>query len=165
MMEIDITKTCCFTGHRPEKLRGTEENIKSRLAEEIQNAINDGFTTFITGMALGVDTWAAQEVMRQKSANSDIKMICAVPFKGVEKNRTLEEQALFNAILNDADMVDYICTKYQYWVFQARDRWMVDHAARVIAVFNGTPGGTAITVNIAKEKNREIVMIEDDDNV
>ena len=165
MIKIDFNKTCCFTGHRPEKLMGTEDYIRSRLAEEIWNAINDGYTTFITGMAPGVDTWAAQEVMRQKAANSDIKMICAVPFKGVEKKRTQEEQALFNTILNAADMVEYICTKYQHWAFQARDRWMVDHAARVIAVFNGTHGGTAITINIAKEKERDIVMIEDGENV
>ena len=45
--------------------------------------------------------------------------------------------------------------------FPARDRWMVDHAARVIAVFNGTPGGTGYTVDYAKSLGRKITMLDD----
>lgn len=41
---------CCFTGHRPEKLRFSESEICSLLDEEIKNAIEAGYTTFISGM-------------------------------------------------------------------------------------------------------------------
>ena len=46
---------CCFTGHRPEKLKKTEEEIKKGLEEAILKAVSEGYTTFITGMARGVD--------------------------------------------------------------------------------------------------------------
>lgn len=48
---------CCFTGRRPQKLRRSGKEIKANLENAIQQAIADGYTTFITGMAYGVDIW------------------------------------------------------------------------------------------------------------
>ena len=48
-------RRCCFSGHRPEKLIRSEKEIKAALREEIKQAIQDGLTVFITGMARGVD--------------------------------------------------------------------------------------------------------------
>lgn len=49
----------CFTGHRPEKLTRSEYAIKADLEEQICQAIDDGLTVFVTGMARGIDIWAA----------------------------------------------------------------------------------------------------------
>lgn len=57
---------CCFTGHRPEKLKEPEEEIKVWLEKQINRAIEDGFTTFISGCAMGVDLWAARIVTCRK---------------------------------------------------------------------------------------------------
>ena len=51
---------CCFTGHRPEKLDESPEEVKSWLETQIDKAISDGYTTFISGCAMGVDIWAGQ---------------------------------------------------------------------------------------------------------
>ena len=40
--------------------------------------------------------------------------------------------------------------KFSYDSFQVRNEWMVNHAARVIAVYNGTGGGTHNTIEYAK---------------
>ncbi|MGM9641005.1 MAG: SLOG family protein [Faecousia sp.] len=53
----------CFTGHRPEKLTRSDRAIKKDLEKEIRQAIADGLIVFITGMARGVDIWAAQIVL------------------------------------------------------------------------------------------------------
>ena len=60
---------CCFTGHRPEKISATEEEVKAWLEEKIDQAIADGYTTFISGCAMGVDLWAAQIVQSRKKDN------------------------------------------------------------------------------------------------
>lgn len=57
---------CCFTGHRPEKLNISEEQLCVRLGLEIDRAIEDGFTTFISGMAKGVDICAAELVLKRR---------------------------------------------------------------------------------------------------
>ena len=45
---------CCFSGHRPEKLARSETEVQEWLTEQITNAVEDGYLTFITGMAMGV---------------------------------------------------------------------------------------------------------------
>lgn len=57
---------CCFTGHRPEKLGIPEKQVKEKLRKAIRQAIEDGFTTFISGMARGVDMWAAEIVLEER---------------------------------------------------------------------------------------------------
>ena len=49
---------CCFSGHRPEKLNASTEQVKTWLEEKIDEAIADGYATFISGCAMGVDIWA-----------------------------------------------------------------------------------------------------------
>ena len=46
---------CCFTGHRPEKLNLSESEVKPLLEKAVDNAIADGYVTFITGMAKATD--------------------------------------------------------------------------------------------------------------
>ncbi|MFR6448175.1 MAG: hypothetical protein ACLUO6_12150 [Ruminococcus sp.] len=70
---------CCFTGHRPEKLSLSENEVKHLLEKAIDNAIADGYVTFITGMAKGTDIWAAEIVLEKKSGMT----LCAssVPYR------------------------------------------------------------------------------------
>ena len=76
---------CCFTGHRPEKLNCPEDQVKAMLDAAVQRAVNDGFTTFITGMARGVDIWAGQAVLKLRAQNPAIKLVVASPYKGFEE--------------------------------------------------------------------------------
>ena len=46
---------CAFTGHRPEKVVGSEGKIIVELRKEILKAIDDGYRVFLTGMSRGVD--------------------------------------------------------------------------------------------------------------
>lgn len=50
--------TCCFSGHRPEKMNLTEKEVRNMLEEAINKAIKNGYTKFITGMAMGTDILA-----------------------------------------------------------------------------------------------------------
>ena len=44
-----------------------------------------------------------------------------------------------------------------------RNRWLIDHANFVLAVYNGSAkGGTAYTVNYAHEKKRAVIIIDPD---
>ena len=54
---------CCFTGHRPEKLGVSEARAKALLKSAIQQAISERYVTFLSGMARGIDLWAAEIVI------------------------------------------------------------------------------------------------------
>ncbi len=151
---------CCFTGHRPDKMKMSEEEIKPLLKDEIQNAIEDGFTTFITGMAPGVDIWAAEIVLELKSLHSELKLIAAIPYPGFGKSKHNEPLDRFKTVKEQADYVQEISPVYHKGVFQQRNIWMVDHSNRVIAVYNGTAGGTKNTIKYAEKCDVEIIIVE-----
>lgn len=140
--EIKRLRRVCFTGHRPEKLNRSEKSVLDGLETAIRQAIADGSNVFISGMARGVDIWAAEIVLQIRSEGEDIKLICASPYRGFEKNWSIDWQRRYNNVIEAADLVRFICPNYSKSCFQIRNEWMVDHSSRVIAVFNGQLGGT-----------------------
>ena len=150
----------CFTGHRPEKRTRTEKDIVRDLEKEIRQAIADGLSVFITGMARGVDIWAAPIVLSLRNSGYDIKLICACPYDGFESGWSKDWQQQYKEILAAADYVKYVCEGYSRSCFQIRNEWMVNHAARVIAVFNGEKSGTKNTIDYAAKAGVPVVRIE-----
>jgi len=146
----------CFTGHRPEKLTVPERVVQRELEKEIRLAISEGKNVFISGMARGVDLWAAEIVLKLRNQNPEVKLICACPFEGFENSWNADAREQYRSILGKADLVRFICPHYSRSCFQIRNEWMVNHAAQVIAVFNGTPSGTKNTVDYA---NRVGVLV------
>lgn len=151
---------CCFTGHRPEKLRRPEQEISAELEREIRRAIADGFTVFITGMARGIDIAAGEIVLQLRTEGFPIRLICASPFRGFESSWNWRWQCRYNAVMKAADFVLYICPKYHPGCFQIRNEWLVNHSSRVIAVFNGQSSGTKNTIAYAHQQGVPVILIE-----
>lgn len=61
--------------------------------------------------------------------------------------------------MNRADLIRFICPGYSRDCFQRRNEWMVDHSARVIAAYNGGPGGTRNTVEYAMRHSVPVVYV------
>ena len=151
-----MRQTCCFTGHRPPKIGGynednpTTKRIRLHLQNEIYLAINNGYKEFISGMALGVDTIAAEIVLEIRESYP-IQLICAIPFEGQENMWTYDSRHRWRTILDSADEVIHISSPgYAAWKMQKRNEWMVDVSSLVIAVWDGSTGGTANCISYAK---------------
>ena len=78
--------TCCFTGHRPEKLPwGVQEDdprcikLKARLHDAVESAYETGMRHFICGMARGCDLYFCEEVLRLREKHGDILLEAAIP--------------------------------------------------------------------------------------
>lgn len=166
-MNISITNSCCFTGHRPNKLYGydprSEGNLKllkqlrSIIVEHIEE--ND-IDTFITGMALGIDMWAAMIVLRLRERYPHIKLVAAVPCKNHSGKWPQQSKDEWQDIINRCDHVHYVTNEeYTAWCMQKRNAWMVDNSNFVIAVWDGTKGGTGNCVNYAQKVNKHITQL------
>ncbi len=147
---------CCFTGHRPDRMDFGEKEIKPLLKKAIDEAIICGYVTFITGMAMGTDIWAAEIVYDRKKKNRNLHLVCALPYPGFESRRSLSEKMRFNKILKNADIIKQINDHYFHGCYQVRNQWMVDHSNLVIAVFTGMKGGTRNTIDYSKRKGVSI---------
>lgn len=164
--------TCCFTGHRPLKFPwGYDEEwedcvkLKLKLACEIEAMRQKGVTNFISGMAIGVDMWAAEIVLDLKRAypQDTIELIAAIPFEGQANKWSVEYRERYFDILAQADQEFTFQEHYTKSCMHERNRFMVDNSAYMIAVFNGDKGGTANTLHYAESKGLNIVIINPND--
>lgn len=152
--------SCCFTGHRPEKLQRSEEKVISALEEAIGEAVGRGFVTFISGMSRGVDIWAAEIILRYRDEGRAVSLICAPPFEGTEKSWKKYWREKYTGILSRADEVVFAADRYTgIYLYQRRDEWMVDNSSLVIAVYDGERGGTRNTIEYALSNGVEVQLI------
>ena len=149
----------CFTGHRPHKLNQPESVVTAALEIKIREAIDDVFVTFISGMAWGVDIWAAEIILRLKAEGHPLHLIAAIPYEGFEKSWDNDWKRRYHAVLAAADLVKYICDHYHRGCFQIRNEWMVDRSARLIAVYTGEKGGTKNAIDYAAHKGVQTVFV------
>ena len=100
-----------------------------------------------------MDIWAGEIVLQLRQNNPDLHLIAASPYQCFESRWSADWQRRYNAVLEQADLVRFVCKGYSKACFQIRNEWMVDRSARVIAVYNGESGGTRNTIKYA-EKNK-----------
>ena len=155
-------RTLCFTGHRPERLpQETSEllRMQSRLSDAIEGAIERGVVNFVSGAMSGFDTLAAEQVLRLKEKYPQIQCIMIAPFSVHffnSKSWTPKWSARLREVIRRADYGISLSEHYHKGVYYERDRVIVSMASEVIAYYDGGPGGTAYTVNWAKEKGLTI---------
>ncbi|NLO85580.1 MAG: DUF1273 domain-containing protein [Clostridiales bacterium] len=126
----------------------------------VSTLIKEGITTFYAGMALGVNTWAAELVLELRKQNPELKLIAALPCK-TQADRWLPTQRnrYFN-LLPRCDDVIYISRQYTPTCMLDRNRYMVDHSQHLIAVYDGQyKGGTAFTIRYARQNRRDVFII------
>lgn len=147
-----IEKACCVTGHR-DIPADKVEYVKTKLKEEIETAIADGFTMFITGMAEGVDLLFAELVIEQKVQHPELFLEAAIPYQ----NRIKSTDPLFQKCFAGCDGIKVQQEEYSSDCFMNRNRYMVSLSSRVIAVYDGREnGGTLFTMRYAHTLDKEV---------
>lgn len=159
--------TCCFTGHRWQKLPWGENEedercvaMKVRLREEIVNAINKGYIYFISGMALGFDIMVAEMILELKKDYPQIKLIGALPCKDQYKVWKPYQIERYKKVLAKCDNVRCLYATYQDKCMLERNDYMLNNSSLVIALYNGKGGGTGYTVRNAQKKGLTTIIIE-----
>jgi uncharacterized phage-like protein YoqJ len=152
-----------FTGHRPDKLPNKEIGYKLPnptyiyVCQQIEKTLLElKPDKIITGMALGIDQWAANVAIKL-----NIPFLAAIPFEGQEKAWPESSQKTYQKLLSKAAEKVIVCEGgYAAYKMQIRNEWMVNNSDILIAVYNGdTSGGTFNCVQFAKSINREIIYI------
>ena len=164
---MKIEKSCAFTGHRPSKFPwGYDETdarcvtLKKAPTEQIAKLVDTGYTDFFSGMAEGADTWAALVVLALKKENPALMLHCILPCKGQADRWSALARELYFSILEQADEVVYVSREYSRDCMLKRNRYLVDHTACLLAVYNGERrGGTAMTVRYAQQIGRDIIVL------
>ncbi len=158
--------TACFTGHRPNKLKGYDakdnKELLWRLHAEIVRHIEEyNVDTFVNGLALGIDLWSAKIVLKLKEKYPHIKLISAIPCRNHPNKWNKESRDLWQEICDKSDEVVLVTDEdYKPYLMQVRNVWMVNKSDFVIAVWDETDGGTGNCVKYAQKQNKEITNIK-----
>ena len=160
------TQSCCFTGHRQEKLPwGADESaagavtLKTTLFETLQAVYHSGIRHFICGMATGCDMYFCEAVIALRSAHPEITLEAAIPWEGQSAgwNATLKKR--YNRLTEDCDFHTLVQSQYTPDCMMKRNRYMVDNSSLLIAAYNGSPGGTMNTLLYAMRQGLEIIQL------
>ena len=160
------TKTCAFTGHRHQSLPfGFNESdercvaLKQKLRNEIIRLIEEnGVTHFISGMAIGVDMYSAEIVLGLK-AKYNITLECAIPCETQAEKWSEPLRNRYFEIVSKCDKEAMLQHHYTPDCMDKRNRYMVDHADYIIAVWDGRASGTSKTVRYAQHQGKPIRVI------
>lgn len=163
-----IETACAFTGHRPKGFPWKDNEmdpgcilLKETLAKQIRRLVDSGVKEWLSGMAQGVDLWAAEAVLGLKTKNPALRLHCILPCEGQEAKWPVAEQERYRSILRQAD--EAICVNQEYTAdcMLVRNRYLVEHSSVLLAVYNGTyRSGTGMTVRYAKQLGREGIVID-----
>ena len=178
-----FTNAIAFTGHRPQAFPWREptfvhrdeprqQGLRLQEAEEVTQTSTkrhlDKFVeivvtqensvrNFIVGGALGVDTWALESILKCKEKHpeiEDIQVLLAIPHPQMPNKWSPAQRAHYFELIQQEDAIHFMRDHYGPSNYFLRNEYMVDHASRVIAVWNGQRhGGTYHCIQYAKFRN------------
>jgi len=150
------------TGHRPKTLGGYSPD--NPMIHHIKRALSAHLLSLqpslvYTGMALGVDQWMAEVCVEM-----GIPYVAAVPFSNQASRWPRESWMRWNYLLHLAQSVEILfdsptSDREAATLLNRRNEWMVDRTDIVLAVWNGSAGGTANCRRYALKKGVRVIDI------
>ena len=161
-MEIVKEKTIAFTGNRilTSNSGKSESALKMELCDRLyimleREYLENGYDTFLCGMALGFDTVAALATTQLKRKYKDIRFIAVIPFIGQDTKFSPDDKRTYTYLLGLADFS--IVTNgntYSNESYHDRNDFLIANSSKIIAYHNGNPrSGTGSTLRKATEQD------------
>jgi len=158
--------SCCFTGHRAEKLpwKYNEQDprcllLKQSIYDCVDALYDSGYRRFICGMAEGCDLYFCEAVLTLRETHPDTVLEAAVPFPGQADKWPVDARERYKNLLSQCDSVKTVSEEYGPWCMMRRNRYMVDHSDIVLACYDGQSGGTLNTLRYAAEQGVKILYL------
>lgn len=152
------------TGHRPSKLGFKQYKAYSKEVEGALYAFaSEQIQTYepeliLTGMAIGWDTAIADA-----ARGWGTPFHAYIPFHGQEKIWPKHAQERYNYLLTEAAEVIYVSegeyTNKKLWL---RNEAIIDCSTKILALWNGSRGGTGGAIQYANQHHVPIINCWDD---
>ena len=140
--------TCCFTGHRPEKLPWREDEgdprcleLKARLAGAVEAAYEKGMRHFLCGMARGADFYCCEAALALRERRPGVTVEAVIPCEEQAARWRERDRERWFSLVERCDNETMLQHHYDRGCMLRRNRYLVDHSAMLIAVYDGMLGG------------------------
>ena len=179
-MTEDRLTTVAFTGHRT-----YDGQAAAALRATVGELYARGFRTFLCGMAMGFDLAAAEAVLACRDSQTasvfspavasvsaffpephsphmpmpGLRLVAVIPFRGQESRFPAVDRERFRRVLAAADHSVTLSPSYHAGCYAVRNNYLVEHAALLVAWYDGSPGGTHYTVRRALVRGLEFINL------
>lgn len=153
-----------ITGHRPDKIDG-DYTCTSPRWDALYYWFHGQFEELapdevVSGLALGVDQLAVECAM-----DMGIRVTAAIPFEGQQARWPPKSRADYAAMLmrvtdTGGRIVVVSPGGYAAWKLHARNQWIVNGVDRMLAVWDGTSGGTGECVKYAAAQRKPVIRLD-----
>jgi len=147
------------SGHRPDKLGNWDplHPVVLRVRRALRDAISEYQPSkLLTGMALGTDQWAAEACVEL-----GVPFVAALPCDGQSDPWPPASRRRWQQLLERAAEIVVVSPgPYKPWKMQRRNEYVVDGCDKLLAVHDGSPGGTYECLRYALMVEREIVHLD-----
>lgn len=166
--------TCAITGHRPTRFKFKYNENDSRckrlkrcLKEQFMELYGQGVRRFLVGGALGVDMWSGEILLKLKLEPDykDIELIMVLPYPGHDERWDERSKKRLAFLIEHSAECITVGQKAWRESFMQRNRYLVDHADCLLAVYDNERSirsGTGMTVHYAEKKELPVIMIHPD---
>lgn len=161
--------TCCFTGHRPEKLpwREDEEDprclaLKAKLSAALEDSCERGIRHFMCGVDLGAGFYFCEAVIALRERRPEITLEAVLCCEEQASHWTEQDRERYFNLVANCDQETMVQRRYDEGCVLRRNRYMVERSSRLIAVYSGLLGGTMYTISYAQKRGLDIVTLETD---
>lgn len=137
---MNRSTTVAFTGHRTYRGEADEQ-----LQTLLRTLYAEGARTFLCGMAVGFDLAAGEQVVRLRESFPDVHLVAVIPFAGQAERFSVGERQRYEEVLHAADETMLLARQFHRGCYRVRNDFLVDHAATLVAWYNGSRGGTQQT--------------------
>lgn len=171
------SRSCAIIGQRPTRFKfGYKEKnagckrLKKRLRDQFSSLYGQGVRKFYTGGCIGVDQWAGEILLQLKEQPgfSDIELAIIEPFPGHDAQWDEWHRSRQRFLLSHCTEHITAGTTPQRQCFITRNRYMIDHADVLVAVYDNdrtVHSGTGQTVLYAERQERPVVFIHPDTGI
>lgn len=155
-MKPDSATTVAFSGHR--SYRPDAANTAG-LDAAVSALAEQGYRTFLCGMACGFDLAAAEAVLRLRASGIPLTLHAAVPFPGQADSYRTADRARYERVLASADVVQVLSPHYYPSCFLRRNDFLVASSALLVCWWDGSRSGTGYTVRQARACGLHVINL------
>ena len=88
-----------------------------------------------------------------------LRLVAVIPFRGQESRFPAVDRERFRRVLAAADHSVTLSPSYHAGCYAVRNNYLVEHAALLVAWYDGSPGGTHYTVRRALGRGLEFINL------
>ena len=147
-------RTAAFTGHRDYR-----DNAPEALRRTLLALYAEGVRTFLSGMAAGFDLAAAEAVCSLRACCPGMRLVAVVPFAEQSARFGAAARSGYDRLLAAADEIILLSDRYAAGCYHRRNDFLIAHASRLVAWYDGRKGGTQYTFQQALRRGLQVVNL------